>query len=190
MKRTELLVIIITASLLIFPSRDALSNLYGDFMGVYQDTGDAETQYGFGGLLGLDFSRDISFVAKSLFTEKSKKVDENITNRYIHNMFIGGLGYGYRIPAYRLVWRSSMLLGYSSTEIEVEGYNQNDDGFCFEIATGIQWNATQHISPFIDVGYHQSYYVNELKDASIRGFQTMLGIRIHVFRVKTVDEDY
>ncbi len=171
-----------------------MSNVYTDLMGVYNNTGDAETQYGYGFLLGIDIAKDFSFIAKGIMTEISENVNDPDESNYSHDMFMGGMGYGYTIPAYRLVWRSSLLIGYSSTDIEERvSYvksSANDSGICFEITTGIQWNATQHVAPFLDIGYHKSYYTSKLQDASIGGFQAMLGFRFYLFDVMSIDEGY
>jgi hypothetical protein len=184
----------IVAVFLVVPSQNALANIYADFIGVYNDTGDAEAQYGFGFLAGVGISKDVSFIARGVMTSLSENVNDPDEAKYSHKMYMGGVEYGYSIPAYRLVWRSSLLLGYSMTDVE-ERVNYvksktDDSGVCFEITTGIQWNATQHVAPFIDIGYHQSYYTGNLQDASIGGFQAMLGIRLYIFNVKSIDEDY
>jgi hypothetical protein len=184
----------ITAFFLFIPYQDALPNIYADFMGVYNNAGDAEAQYGYGFLAGVDISKDVSFVARGIMTSISENEKEPDEAKYSHKMFMGGIGYGYNIPAYRLVWRSFLLLGYSETDVE-ERVNYvksktDDSGLCVEITTGIQWNATQHVAPFVDIGYHQSYYTGNLQDASIGGFQAMAGIRFYIFNVKSIDEDY
>lgn len=194
LKKLLLKIVFIVASLLILPSRDSLSNVYTDLMGVYNNAGDAKTQYGYGFLLGVDFDKDFSFLIKGIITSLSENNNDPNEGKYSHMMLLGGIGYGYTVPAYRLMWRSSLLFGYSSTDVEKsENYvknSNNDDGVSFEITTGIQWNATQHLAPFFDIGYHRSYYIGGLQDASISGFQAMLGLRFYLFNVKRIDEGY
>jgi len=175
-------------------SATAMAKVYVDLNGAYVNAGDAIEQTGFGGGLALSLSRDFNLVYRGMGTSASRNPNDFDEKKYDHMMQM--LGFEYNMPVFsRISWKTSLLAGYSSTYLQKEEfaiiYDYNDDGFAMAAWTGITFDATQWLSPFIDIGYHYSYYTGELKDDSIRGLMVMVGVRICVWGpTKRIDDGY
>ncbi len=186
-------------------STSSFANFYIDGFASYIDAGDAKILPGTGIALAFDIHRNVNLIARGGLNTITKRSDSYISSKkdkYSHTMGLAGIEYTYHIYKYRLGWKSSLLAGGSSTKIELKetftdtsinptSTKDSDTGMSAAIWTGIQFYATQHISPFLDVGYHYSYYSNDFKDDSIYGFHMMIGIRFTVWGInKKFDDDY
>ncbi|TAL29777.1 MAG: hypothetical protein EPN93_20785 [Spirochaetes bacterium] len=158
-----------------------------DLMGAYTGAGDAKSQLGFGGGLGMTVVPNVNVMFHIIDGQYTKNADEYNEVAYEHLMIQGAVEYGYRFAA-PLVWASSVALGWSKTGIEynysaplADKESLDDSGFSWAVYTGLQWIATQHITPFLQLGYHMSMYTGGLKDGSIAGVQILVGVRFTVF---------
>ncbi len=191
MKRYSLIVF---AAMLLMPILAKAGNFSFDVIGAYNNVGDAKNQPGLGFGLGYQVHKDFNIITRTIFsfvTENKNKPDQI---KYEHLMSMGGVEYVYFFPQYRLFWRSSFTIGYSETMIRSRtatgDYELRDKGANFAFSTGIQWIATQHLSPFLDLGYHNSYYYGDFEESKIGGYQILLGIRVYIFNTIDIGSDY
>jgi len=187
--------ILIAIMIFCVSSTTAMAKVYVDLNGAYINTGDAETQIGFGGGLAFSLSREFNLIYRGMKSSATKDANDWNEKNYDHMMQMLGLEYCMPISTTRFSWKTSLLAGYSSTSLQKEEsfwiYDYSDDGFAVAAWTGITFNATQWLSPFIDVGYHYSYYTGELQDDSISGLMVMAGVRICVWGpTKRIDDSY
>lgn len=225
MKKLAVIIII-----LFIAATSARANIFLDVFGLYNNTGYANNQTapgltppsvpGFAG--GFNVTRDVSLIfrgySSNLITDNNTFVTSGTytgmpkEKKYYHKAYNGGLEYIYPIiiPSIDqgLGWRSSILAGYSQTEIKksskttatpaeiaagASGFfneTESDRGLAFQITTGIQINILQHLSAFLDLGYHKSFYMNEFEKKNISGYQVMLGVRVYAFKFRSIGEDY
>lgn len=165
-----------------------------DGLGAYVNAGDLENQTGGGIGLGFDINPNLNFLFRTVYTTVTK--DRNTTNEatYDHVSALAGVEYVPRIQAlsdYRLSWKTSILAGMSNSEVDVKAADSASDmGFACALWTGLQYDLTQIISPFIDLGYHTSFYSDKLKDASVKGYQIAVGIRFYINGSRDYTGDY
>ncbi|MBN1533903.1 MAG: hypothetical protein JXA20_14635 [Spirochaetes bacterium] len=185
-------------------STAATANVFVDGYGALVGAGSARWQYGGGGALGFTLTRDFNILYRGMYSLYSKDRDfENVNYNptyyelnFDHMMHLVGLEYMFPIDRFRLQWRSSVMAGFSMTTMEYEpvsgGLTQTkeDTGLSIALWTGIQFNATQHISPFIDLGMHMSFYQSELSDKSIVGLHVMVGVRFYIGDNRRIDDYY
>ena len=157
-----------------------------DGQGYYASTGDFDPVSGFGGGIGFSLTDDVNFLVKC--GTESNTENKNTVNEltYDYNFFTGGLEY---IPSidilnrYRLYWKSSLNLGWAEFSSEMPEVNDSDKsevGFHVSFWTGLQFNFTQYIAPFIDLGYHKTFFTTSGSDLSITGWQAALGVRFYI----------
>ena len=167
-----------------------------DGFGANVDAGDLETQYGFGGGLGFSITSDLNFLFRSTWTSLTENKDKIDETDYEHFTAFGGVEYTPKIPLlskYRLNWRNSILAGFSNSEVSIKNVEDgevSDSGFACCFWTGIQYDLTQIVSPFLDLGYHSSFYINDFDDDSVRGYQIALGIRFYLTGSRDYTSDY
>lgn len=170
------------------------ANIYVDANAAFTQTVDAKNQ--FGGGIGLLFSvhRDINVFLKGIFNTRIRNYGEDDEVSYNHIMNLAGLEYRYNISNMPLYWKSSIGIGIGNTQIDYKNYNsldQNDNGFSAAAWTGLEYIFTQHLSSFIDVGFHKSFYTEKLKDSDIMGLQVLLGLRVTIFgKNRSIFSDY
>jgi len=99
----------------------------------------------------------------------------------------------------RLGWRNSVMLGVNSLSM---GYydssitanypwkKDKDTGVCAALFTGLQYTVSQHVIPFIDLGYHYSYFAGDLSKKTITGYTIMLGVRVPIFSKDALGRGY
>ena len=175
-----------------------------DFFGAYVDAGDLESQLGFGGGLGLGITDTVSVQFRVLQTEKSTEDDldtawpDNEESQYEQFTMQAGVEYVPVIPfleKYQLSWNTSIFIGmaeshsryYNATGIEQE---KSDSGISFSLWTGPHFDLTQYVSFFTEIGFHYGYFTGELQDASIYGFQALVGARCTLFGSRDYTEGY
>jgi len=175
---------------------DSFAVFFVDGFGANIDAGDLETQYGFGGGLGFNITSDLNLLFRSTLTSVTENQDKIDETEYEHFTALAGVEYTPKIPIlsrYRLNWRSSILAGFSNSEVSIENVEDgdaSDSGFACSFWTGIQYDLTQVISPFLDLGYHSSFYINDFDDASVNGYQIALGIRFYLTGSRDYTSDY
>lgn len=167
-----------------------------DAMGAYTTTGDAKSQIGGGFALGYTVNRNFSILCRSIIGSTTKDAGTELEINYAYRMFMGAVEYNFYLPGLPIIWKSSAGLGGAETDIEfhsdkLTGAHGSEFGAAFAVWTGIQYVATQHVSPFIDFGYHKAFYFDKLQDAKIGGIQILLGVRVILFgNNKSLSEDY
>ncbi|HNX25011.1 MAG TPA: hypothetical protein PKG60_13270 [Spirochaetota bacterium] len=166
-----------------------------DAKGDYITTGDFEPVTGFGLGIGFDLTDDVNFLIRcstATNTENKGAIDEM---RYDYSTVTGGIEYIPSIPAldnYRIHWKNSLNLGASMFELDVENATDGKDsetGFIASFCTGLQFDFTQTVAPFFDLGYHKSFY-SSTSDLSINGWQAALGVRFFICGSRNYDAGY
>ena len=191
----------------------AIGNIYIDGVGAYTQTNDAKNQYGWGLGLLYKMSDDFNVFFKTIISQRKNvglDTRESIPgeyteyfSKYKYRMFIGGIEYLYNINNLPFYWKNSAAVGVGAAEIKSNynydfgwppyGYrtDKKDTGICVAFWTGILYTFTQSLSGYIDVGYHKTYFNDELKDAKIMGLQVVAGVRFTAWGVnKSIYSEY
>ncbi len=166
-----------------------------DGLGAYVNAGDLENQTGGGLGVGFDINPNLNFLFRTVYTTATKDKNTVSEATYDHVSALAGVEYDPRFQAlgnYRLRWKTSILVGMSNSEVDVKAATEtvSDMGLACAFWTGLQYDLTQVISPFIDLGYHTSFYNDKLKDASVRGYQIAAGIRFYINGSRDYTGDY
>lgn len=190
----KLLVILAFFSL----SVSASAGVYLDLNYIpYLGAGDAETQYGVGGALGINVHPDflLKFKTSVSFYEKDTDTDAEVNSE--HHIYSLGVEYLFPLKAYRIVIRPSIMVGMSSTRMEYpnpliigDRYDKGDMGPSFAFYTGVDFHATQILSPFVEIGYHKSMYKQDFLDYDISGALVNLGVRFAFTGNRDINEGY
>lgn len=191
MKRTLITILTIFTGTTI-----ALANTYVDGMFILNNTGDAKIQSGFGLKIATSIRNDFNVVFRS--TLSSTTEDPNTINEIEYIQVQGLLGgeYLYYIQQYPVAISLSAAVGVSHTEISPKNdapglKDLGETGIGYGLWLGTHWILTQWATPFIEIGYSKSMYTTDLKDASIGGFQFLVGVRFTVWgKNKTLSGDY
>ena len=170
------------------------ANIYVDANGALTQTIDAENQIGGGGGIFFDVRRDVNIFFRSIFNTRILHYGSDNEVQYEYHINLVGIEYLYNIYNMPLYWKSSIAMGIGNTNIDFKDntiQDSSDDGFCIAAWTGLEYVATQHLSPFIDIGIHKSFYTKELKNSNIMGAQILIGIRITVYgKNRSILSDY
>ncbi|HOP29333.1 MAG TPA: hypothetical protein P5120_05575 [Spirochaetota bacterium] len=175
---------------------DSFAVIFVDAFGANVDAGDLENQIGFGLGLGFDINSDLNFILRTAMTSVTEDKDKTTETEYDHFTALAGIEYVPQIPAlrnFKMSWKNSFLIGMSNSEVSVENVQDgevSDMGVACAFWTGLQYDLTQVISPFIDLGYHSSFYQNKMEDASVHGYQVAFGIRFYLTGSRDYTGDY
>jgi len=181
---------------LFISTANSFAAIFVDAFGANVDAGDMENQIGFGLGLGFDINSDLNFIFRTAMTSVTEDKDKTTETDYEHFTALAGIEYVPHIPSLRnlrMSWKNSFLVGMSNSEASMEQVQDgdvSDMGVACSFWTGLQFDMTQVISPFIDLGYHSSFYQNKLEDASIRGYQVAFGIRFYLTGSRDYAGDY
>jgi hypothetical protein len=164
-------------------------------MGAKVDTDDLESQTGFGLGLGYGLNETIDLYFRSTITESTENTNLATEINYEHTTVMAGVVFTPVLPVlerFRLSWKNTFLVGYSMSDVEFNETNNevDDSGIAASFWTGLQFDATQMISPFFEMGYHKSFYENKMEDISVKGFQFALGARFFLANTKKYSEGY
>ena len=171
----------------------ANAKLYFDAIGAYTRTNDASDQFGGGVALGIDITRDVNFFLKGIYTTRTLHVNSNNEETYTYLMGLLGIQYSYQIMRLPVFWISSVGVGRSLIEAEYKSTDSDvsDFGTALALWTGILFHWTQRVSPYFEVGYHQSFYQGDYSDKDIAGMQVLLGVRFTFFGInRSIFDDY
>jgi hypothetical protein len=185
--------ILLVILILFLQSSFANAKLYFDAIGSYTSTDDARDQFGGGGALGIDITRDVNFFLKGIFTTRTLHVDSNNEENYTYLMGLFSIQYSYQIMRLPVFWISSVGVGYSFVEAEYKRTDSDisDSGTALALWTGVLFHWTQRVSPYFEVGYQQSFYQGDYSDKDIAGMQVLLGIRFTFYGVnRSIFDDY
>jgi hypothetical protein len=162
--------------------------------GNYISTGDFEPVTGFGGGLGFGITDDVNLLLRGSMSQGIE--NENLINEVRYDYLFATLGVEYIPPIpifekYRIYWKNAFNVGLS--EFEVSFDNGPDEsagpGLITSFHTGLQYNFTQIIAPYFDLGYHKSFY-DSRDDVSIKGLQVAVGVRFYIFGLKDYEQGY
>lgn len=186
----KLILIILSAGLLATP---VFANIYADFNGAYTQTGDLENMPGLGGTLAVSLHRNVNLFARTIYSTVTKDANTPEEIEYSYWMMLGGLQYISRIQESRVYWFVNLALGTADGEAEASfsDAHAGETGPACALWAGLLVEATQRIAAYIEAGYHYPMYENELKDADIKGFQVLLGVRFTIWgRNRSLFGDY
>lgn len=169
--------------MILFSSTAFANNIYADFNGAYTQTGDLKNQPGLGGTLAVSIHPNVNFFARTIFSSVTKDADTVEETEYSYLLALGGVQALMRIKDSPVYWITDLGFGMADGQAEASnsGLQVGEKGFAFALWTGLLVEATQRISAYLEVGYHYPFYNSELKDADIKGFQALVGIRITVW---------
>lgn len=166
-----------------------------DAQGDYIATGDFDPVTGGGLGMGFSLTDDVNFIVRcstASNTENEGAVDEF---SYDYSSATGGIEYIPPIAVledYRIYWKNSLNFGASMFEVDqknVPDGENSETGFIVSFKTGLQFNFTQTVAPYFDLGYHKSFY-SSTADLSIAGWQADLGVRFFIFGSKDYETGY
>jgi len=178
-----------------FSINSSFAVFFIDAQGDYISTGDYDPVMGGGLGIGFGLTDDVSFIIRcstASNTENEGAIDEV---SYDYSTATGGIEYTPPIAVlenYRIYWKNSLSLGASMFEIDVKNAMDDEDsesGFIASFRTGLQFNFTQTIAPYFDLGYHKSFFSSN-SDYSIGGWQADLGVRFYIFGNRDYETGY
>lgn len=182
----------------ITPSFAFLSSMYVEAGGAYIRAGDLKNETGFGGGLGIGITDTLNAGLRFISTEKTIDADLESETNFDHFTMQVGVEYVPVIPVleqYQLSWNTSFYAGTAKSGYEYydqdkgEQIDGDEDGLSFAFWTGPHFYLSQNLSFFAEVGYHYCYYSN-VKDASVKGFQVLAGVRCYIFGSRDYAKGY
>lgn len=194
---------IITVALFFLISSSAMANVFLDVYGAFLTAGDAEYQYGGGGALGVNFLPRWSFLYRGMYTFSSFDVNTHKEKKFEYIQNFLGVEYIYPIPKVYMGWKSSIMIGISQLNFHdkvikyaamipyYDDRDRDDLGITIAFWTGLKFDVSQYVAPFIDIGYFYTIFSDELKDELIHGFHMMVGIRFNLWgKNRDINEEY
>ena len=190
MKRLLFILLILAGT-----ASQSFASFYVDLMGAMVNADDLENQSGLGLGLGYVLNDNLDLCLRSTYTMATDNADLSDEINYDHMTVMTGVSYVPKLPLlerFRLNWKNTFLAGYSMSEFDEDltGSHFSDQGLALAFLTGLQFDATQMISPFFDIGYHKSFYENDMEDASVQGFQFALGVRFYIGNTQKYSNGY
>ncbi len=178
-------IIILILSFIILSYGNAFSALNIDLNALYTQGGDLENLTGVGGAITIDLVRNLNVFVRSSYNQATKNSDKPDEENYTYIMYMGGVQYLLQISDTQLFWSNSAAIGAAAAESEIYvnsvGTTLEETGMCVAYWTGLLYNWTQHISPYIEIGYHKAFYSVDFEDADVSGFQFIFGVRFTLF---------
>jgi len=166
-----------------------------DAQGDYMSTTKYQPVTGFAAGIGFSLADDVNFLFRCAMAENTEHANLPEEIRYNYSAAAAGIEY---IPPigllenYRLYWKNAVCVGVSEFEIKGNGSTTKDKtagpGPIVSFQTGLQYNFTQVLSPYFDLGYHKSIYAST--DPSIHGWQVAVGIRFYIAGSRDYDAGY
>lgn len=174
-----------------------MADIYVEGYGAYIGTKSAEWQYGGGGTLGFGLDENFGVLYRGMYTIYTATASSSNPQEesHSHMMHMAGLEYLLPLDMIRCEWRSSIMMGFSMTTLSyapTSGVEEEkmDMGPALAFWTGIQFNATQHLSPFVDIGFHTSFYTQSLEEKQILGLHIMAGVRFYIGGNRRIANNY
>jgi hypothetical protein len=165
-----------------------------DGQGNYIATGELDPVTGWAAGIGFGLTDDVNFLVRASISETTENKDLATEMNYVYAYAAAGIEYIPPIPIfekYRVYWKNAVNIGASM--FEVSSKDGEDDGVgpgvYTSFHTGLQYNFTQIIAPYIDLGYHKSFY-DSSKDVSIKGYQVALGVRFYIFGNRDYEQGF
>jgi hypothetical protein len=165
-----------------------------DGQGDYIATGESDPAVGFGLGIGFGLTDDVNFLIRCSAAEVTEDKDTIKETNYSYSFATGGIEYIPSIAAldqYRISWKNSLSIGASMFEVDQRDLNKEESemGVIASLKTGLQFNFTQTVAPYFDLGYHKSFY-SSTSDLSVTGWQVAFGVRFFIFGNKDYDTGY
>lgn len=164
----------------------SFASFYVDLLGAYVDAGDMKTQSGWGLGLGWGITDNVNLLVRAIDTDETKDKNTDYESTYEHFTTLAGFEYTPELPVleqFQTTWSFSILGGMAKSNYEYHNpitdkdEDESDMGIGIAFWTGPHFYLAQNISFFVEVGYHDAIYSNDFKNASINGFQAVVGIR-------------
>lgn len=172
----------------------SFATIFLDGAGAFVGTGDAKNQLGLATGLGYNLNPNINLLFRFNYSFVTKDSNDPVLEtEYTHNIFAGGVEYQTKIsPKYHLDFIGGLLVGFSQTKISPKSASEQDDsGLSLQPYVGVVYDVTQRISPFVELGYHKSFYSSKLKDSSIGGVTAYVGVRFSIYGInRDLSSDY
>ncbi len=171
----------------------AIGNIYIDGIGAFTQTMDAKNQFGGGGSLLYQVDDSFNIFVKNIYTFRKiaarTDIGESYFKKYDYFLSTAGVEYLFNINKWPLFWKNAAGIGIGKASIR-KNYDsikrkylvdEDDTGLALAVWTGLLYVFTQNISAYADVGFHKTYFSDELKNNDIMGFQALVGVRITVW---------
>jgi len=186
----RILLILLGLSLWIPSARAAV---YLEGVAAYTNAGKADTMLGFGAGVGFQAGENINIFLRGLSHTKTENAGTMDKAEYSHDMVMGIFEYAYAFPTAPFRWITSFGVGMTMTEVQKDSQSVDlsEMGMAFGVWTGFLWTATQHIAPYLQIGYHKSMYSEDFEGENVGGYQVLFGVRFTLFgRNRALDSDY
>ncbi len=190
--------IILTGMLIFLASTSAfaINNFYIDGFGTSVMNTDARHQFGGGYNLGYNLLDNLNLVHRGIFTSRESTSHPD----YNYKAFYAGAEYIWYFWD-RLGLRSGIFAGMSMVDANWIGSKPawwpdtgnsdiKDSGISLLINTGIQYNITQHIAAFLDIGFHYDIFSKDFEEAAVYGESIMVGVRVTIGKNRRIDDGY
>ncbi len=171
----------------------ASAAVYLDGMAAYTSAGEAETMLGFGAGVGFQAGENINIFIRGLTHSKTEDANTVDEAEYGHDMVMGVFEYAYTFPTAPFRWITSFGVGMTKTRVEQKSLSVelSETGVGFGAWTGFLWMATQHIAPYLQIGYHKSMYAEDFEGENVGGYQVLFGVRFTLYgRNRALSSDY
>jgi len=167
-----------------------------DGQGDYISTGEFKPVTGYGLGIGFGLTDDVNFLLRCSTASNTEYKGKTYELNYDYTALTGGIEY---IPGislldqFRIQWKNSLNTGVSMLEYDDKSTILDEGselGFIVSFKTGLQFNFTQTIAPYFDLGYHKSFYSSADSDVSIAGWQVAVGVRFYILGSRDYDTGY
>lgn len=164
----------------------------------YTGTGDLSSQYGSGVELSAGIGYRIRAFIFTMYNTANIPMPEEGEDLYSYAMITCGIQYVYPLDFYKLYWTNSFGAGdaiaYSkdyTITVPDKFIETRENGFVVQYRTGLIYEWSQFITPYIELGYHQAFYERHLSSTTVRGVQVLAGVRFCLFGVnKSISDQY
>jgi hypothetical protein len=147
--------------------------------------------------LAYNITPDVDFLFRSSYNILTRNRGADDEEKYSYAFGIAGLQYKLDLNRFgisQLIWTASLGAGYCMITAEYERLSKlkdagadvepkvTDMGPVAAIYTGVIYLVSQHISLFLDVGYHRVIYtLGDYEDKTIHGGHLVFGVRFTFF---------
>ena len=161
-------------------------------------TGDYIPVMGFGAGLGFSLNENINFILNGTYALATEKDDDSINKKkYEYKSYTGGIEYIPPLEIFesnKIYWKNSISAGASDFKLEGKTggivINDHQSGVIALFKTGMQYNFTQVLSPFFNIGYHKTFFNTAKTSMSIGGWEVDFGVRLYLFGNRDYESGY
>lgn len=164
----------------------------------YNSAGDLKNQYSSGAELAVGIMPGLGIFAFGMMSSTGLTGPKEGEDFYSYTAFGGGVQYIMPFNFFRLSWINTLGAGdgiaYSKvyTKTVSDKYiEMRENGLMVQYRTGILYEWSQFVSPYIEVGYQMAFYKSYMSDLDVSGFQVMMGARLCLFGLnKSISNQY